>query len=106
MGDINVQPAELGGNDPGREPRRRLWSELMEKFGISLANPSMDDNEIDVLLPLRSKVVRVGAGSTHHCAGLARALDIIGSSACMDLGLAVHNGIHCKSCVSCSWDEC
>ena len=80
LGDVNVEPAEIGGKDGAMVSRRRRWSRLMLENGMELANPMvMGDEPKSVWLPIRNKHVHVGAGCTHHCAGTgrARALDVV-----------------------------
>ena len=107
MGDINVEPAELGGSDRAAAARRVKWSALLVEHGLAHSGPSSQgDNPTAVWLPLRQKQVYVGAGCTHHCTGRARAIDIIVATSSVEISTLVHNGLHCKEEGGCNWDYC
>jgi hypothetical protein len=107
LGDINVEPAEMGGRDASTASRRILWTRFLEEHRLMLCNPMVDaDAQHKVWLPLRQKYVQVGTGATHHCSGQARGLDIVGCTEDLDVDVMVHNGVHCKTHGQCTWDEC
>ena len=84
LGDMNVEPMELGGGGDADVPmtaRRKLWTKFQVEHQLIIMNPlAMSDMPQEVWLPVREKMVRIGNGGTHHCGGRGRAIDII---ACM-----------------------
>ncbi len=107
LGDINIEPTEIGGADPESRKRRARWTALLERAYLSLLNPtSGSSSPSDVWLPLRQKMAKVGHGCTHHCAGKPRALDIAACSREVAGHMAIHNGLHCKDQLDCKWHQC
>ena len=107
LGDINVEPAELGAAEALFAARRKRWTSLMQSQGVTLANPAAQGNmSHKVWLPIRQKTVDVGTGCTHHCSGRSRSIDVIGYTGRMDVQVLVHNGVHCKGAGACDWQQC
>ena len=97
VGDINVEPAELGGCDAQGTNRRRRWSLFLEANKLSMRSPASNSQETEeVYLPIRGRTILLGSGSTHHCQGKARAIDVVASTVNNEVDVSVHNGLHCR----------
>ena len=107
IGDINLEPSELGGSGTLGSNRRRRWSMFLGENGLVMRSPASNSQEThEVHLPLRDRFVRVGNGCTHHCPGKAGAIDVVASTPNNEVDVLVHNGLHCKHAGSCSWPLC
>ena len=106
MGYMNLQPDELGG---GREPQRKrqqCWLRLAARWVLVLHNPHMAGQEHRLFLPRRQREVMVKGGSTRHGPGQGRAIDLVISTADVEVDMCIHNGLNCGGPGVCPMDGC
>ena len=106
MGDINMQPAALGGDREPARARDRRWAAFLEDWGLVHLNPQVGQGpRTEVWLPRRGRAVSLRPGDTHH-GGTPRCIDVVVASPPAVGPVIVHNGLHCSSEEPCRWPEC
>lgn len=109
MGDANLQPSALGKGPDSRPSRDKRWAELVDKWFMSLWNPSAFGGvPCPLFLPRHKKTVFILPSDTHHCnggPGVSRTLDLVYGSPGLQGHACIHNGLHCKP-AGCGWDDC
>ena len=96
MGDINTQPAALGGDRKSARARDQSWAALVDDWGIVHLNPLVGKGpRTEVWLPRRRKAVHLRPGDTHH-GGTPRCIDVVVASRPAAGPAVAHNGLHCS----------
>ena len=107
MGDMNMQPEELGGGPETHLIRQRCWDKFKSKWGFVLHSPTLHgQSPQELFLPLRQRSVTIKPSSSHHGRGCGRLIDLVWSTPRLQVAVTIHNGIHCGGEPTCSWKHC
>jgi len=108
MGDLNLQPASLGGGPDPKPGRDRAWTTLLKALGLCELNPPIGgDAPQDIYFPVRDiTLTNVCPGHTRHSGGAPRSIDLAACSSESTATYAIHNSLHCLSAGHCPWGHC
>lgn len=107
MGNMNMQPDELGGGPEPRGARQRARGKFKSKRNIALHSPGLHgQSPQETILRIRKKTIVITPSSSKHGRSCGRPTDLVSSTINLPLAVKTHNGLHFGGREVCSWGYC